>query len=358
MGGQPQNSKSLQNQSPTLKEVATMAGVSTATVSRVMNRDSRISLATSQRVQKIIDQLGYSPNPFARGLKTKKSRTIGFIVPEFTNDFFMKIARGMESRLRQEQYALVICNANENVNDEEQRLNLLLDQGVDGLLVIPSSDHGAHFLEADRRKIPLVLVDRLVRDYQTDAILVDNINGSYQAVELAIQQGMKSIGFIGGSPQLTSAKERYAGFTRALEDYHLPLVQDQVIFGDFHQDSGYTAMEKICQLSHPPQGVFLSNVFMHLGAAKYLLEHKYHLDQIPEIIGFDELDLSYGLGFCHIMVRQPVEEIGVLAAQTLLDRIHGVPWNGGVIRRLKTQVIQSDGIEVKSNTDFNLHSIS
>jgi len=326
-------------QSPTLKEVAARTGVSTATVSRVMNRDPRISEPTSHRVLRVIEELGYSPNPFARGLKTNKSRTIGFIVPEFTNDFFMKIARGMESRLRQEQYALVICNANENVKDEEQRLHLLLDQGVDGLLVIPSSDHGAHFLEADRRKIPLVLVDRLVKDYQTDAILVDNINGSYHAVELAIQQGMKSIGFIGGSPELTSARERYAGFTRALEDYHLPIQAEQVIFGDFHQDSGYKAMETLCGLKHPPQGVFLSNVFMHLGAAKYLLEHKYHLSHLPEIIGFDELDISYGLGFCHIMVRQPVEEIGVLAAQTLLDRIHGIPRQGSYVQRLKTQVI-------------------
>jgi len=331
----------LTRPSPTLKEVAARCGVSTATVSRVINRDRRISEETSKRVLQAVEDLGYSPNPFARGLKTNKSRTIGFIVPEFTNDFFMRIARGIESRLRQDGYTLVICNANENRNDEAARLDLLLDQGVDGVIVIPSSSRGAHLRAADARHVPLVLVDRVVEDYQTDAILVDNINGTYHAVEAALAKGHKRIGFIGGNMDLTSARERLAGYTRALEDYHIPFQDEYVFFGDFHQDSGYELMGQLLALAHPPECVFLSNVFMHLGAAKYLLEHQQAKRRVPELIGFDEMDFSSSLGFCTIMVRQPIEEIGKIAAETILDRIRG-NHHPSRIQRLKTEIVQFD----------------
>ena len=324
----------------TLKEVAASCGVSPATVSRVLHRDSRISTETTQRVSQAIELLGYRPNPFARGLKTNRSRTIGFIVPEFTNDFFMKIARGVESCLQAEQYALVMCNANENAEDESRRLTLLLEQGVDGIIVIPASNKGAHLTQADQHAVPLVLVDRLVDDYSTDAILSDNVNGTYQGMESVLIKGHRRIGFIGGNMDLTSAQERYQGYTRALADYQVPLQQEMVFFGDFHQDTGYRGMEQLMGLVNPPESIFLSNVFMHMGAVKYLLSHRTELSRIPEIIGFDEFELSFG--FCSTMIRQPIEEIGRLAAQTLLQRIHG---NNDVpkrVQRLKTEIIHQE----------------
>jgi LacI family transcriptional regulator len=327
------------NRSPTVKDVALLSQVSTATVSRVLNADSRISAKTTERVRKAINELGYAPNHFARGLKTSRSRTVGFIAPEFNNDFFMGIAKGVESRLRSSGYALVICNSNENVDDERLRLDLLLEKGVDGLIVIPASHLGDHFHRVPRQSVPLVLVDRLVDGLECDSVLVDNINGTYQAVELAIQEGIRRFGFIGGDQTLTSASERHAGFRRVLDDYRLPYDASLVLFGNFHIDSGYELMAQLMSQTAPPPCVFISNYFMHVGATKYLMEHKDSLRTIPELISFDEMELSFTLGYCRTIVRQPILEIGEKAADLLLERIEQTPDSSPRTCRMKTEIL-------------------
>jgi len=289
---------------------------------------------------KAVEELGYAPNPFARGLKTSKSRTIGFIAPEFTNEFFMGIAKGVESRLRDQHYSLVICNANENVVDERERLSLLLERGVDGVIVIPSSAQGAHFQTALDQKVPLVLVDRLVDDFQGDAVLVDNIDGTTRALELALAAGHQDIGFIGGNQNLTSARERYEGYCAVLQARGIPHRKELVRFGDFHVESGWRLMGELMTLAHPPPCVFLSNYFMHVGATKYLMEHRDQLKVIPELLSFDDLELSFSLGFCRTIVRQPIQEIGQKAAELLLGRMAGTGPEGPQVLRLKTDVVQ------------------
>ena len=325
---------------PTVKEVALRSGVSTATVSRVVNRDPRISSKTSSKVWKAIEDLNYSPNPFARGLKTSKSRAIGFIAPEFANDFFMGIAKGVESRLREDQYSLVICNANENVQDERDRLVLLLEQGVDGIIVIPSSHDGAHFKRAQNQKIPVVLVDRLVDGFDGDAVLADNVSGTYKALEQAISEGIREIAFIGGNQTLTSARERYDGYRRALEDSGISFRKETVLFGDFHADSGYRLMGELMSLKSPPACVFISNYFMHVGATRYLMERRDSLKLVPEIISFDEMELSFTLGYCRTIVRQPILDIGRKAAELLLGRISGRETTASQVLRLQTDIIR------------------
>ena len=314
--------------------------MSTATVSRVVNRDPRISAETTARVLKAVEELGYSPNPFARGLKTSKSRTIGFIAPEFTNEFFMGIAKGVESRLRDHQYSLVICNANENVVDEKARLALLLERGVDGVIVIPSSSQGAHFRTAPDQNIPLVLVDRLVDGFEGDAVLVDNRDGTTQALELALADGHREIGFIGGDQGLTSARERYEAYRDTLVAHGILQRPELVRFGDFHAESGWRLMGELMTLEAPPPCVFLSNYFMHVGATKYLMEHKAQLKVIPELLSFDDLELSFSLGFCRTIVRQPVLEIGSKAAELLLARMAGKGTVSPQVLRLKTEVVR------------------
>ena len=246
----------------TVKDVALQSGVSTATVSRVLNGDPRISAETTRRVRGVIAELGYSPNHFARGLKTARSHTIGFLAPEFLNEFFMGIAQGVESRLRDDNYSLVIGSSSERPDEEKARLETLLNQGIDGLIVIPSSSSGSHFEAAARRGVPLVLVDRTVEDFSTDAVLVDNINGTYQALEVAILKGNTRIGFIGGDQRLTPARERYDGYRRALDDYRIPLDPSLVRFGDFHTQSGFQLMRELMGLPEPPSWVFVSNYFI------------------------------------------------------------------------------------------------
>lgn len=324
--------------SVTVKDVAKSAGVSTATVSRVINNDSRISDKTRRKVLKSIKELNYRVNTIARSLKTNRTYTIGFISPELANDFFMGIAKGVEDELRKQKYNIIVCSSNENIEEESDRIKLLCDKCVDGIILIPSSSEGKHIKKALTKDIPIVLVDRLVSDYETDAVLVDNVNGCYSAIEYLIGQGHRRIGFIGGNVGITTAMERFEGYTRALKDYCIPMEKDIVKFGDYHYESGYMLMKELMELEDPPQYVFISNYFMHVGATKYLIKNRSSIKIPVSISSFDDMELSSILGFCRVRTAQPIFEIGSKAACILISRINHEVIEFPQIVRLKTEL--------------------
>ncbi len=324
--------------SVTIKDVAKVAGVSPSTVSRVVNNDGRISDETRNKVLKCMKELGYQVNNIARSLKTNKTMTVGFISPELSNDVFMSIAKGAEDEFRKHGYSMIICNSNECVEDENDRISLLSQKCVDGMIIIPASSEGEHYSQISAAGLPVVLVDRLVEHFEADAVLVDNINGSYSAVEYLINSGQRRIGFIGGDIRLTSAGERFEGYRRALSDYCIPLEEDIVRFGDYHIDSGYRIMGELMEMVDPPDYVFISNYYMHIGAMKYLLERGEPITKRASIAAFDDLEFSGILGFSSVRVAQPMLEIGSRAAQILLARIHGEKMPFPQIIRLKTSL--------------------
>lgn len=322
----------------TVKDVAKMAGVSTATVSRVINDDPRISDKTRTKVLECIKKLDYKINNIARSLKTNKTYTIGFICPELANNFFMSVAKGVEDELRKHGYSVIVCNSNESIEEEKERFQLMAEKCVDGMIIIPATNDGAHFNIFKDMNIPVVLVDRIVEGFSTDAVLVDNINGSYSAIEYLINQGRRRIGFIGGDMRLTSARERYEGYERALSDFNIPFEKNIVKFGDFHVQSGYDLMKQLMEDGEPPESVFISNYFMHIGATRYLIEKKASNDSSVSIASFDDMELISILGFSNVIVDQPIQEIGFKAAQLILERINGTESTYPQIIRLKTNL--------------------
>ena len=322
----------------TVKDVAREAGVSASTVSRVMNGDVRISANTRNKVLVCMKELGYQVNNIARSLKTNKTLTVGFISPELSNDVFMCIAKGAEDEFRKHGYNIIICNSNENMDEEKDRINLLIQKCVDGMIIIPASSEGGHYSQISAAGLPVVLVDRLVDHFETDAVLVDNINGSYSAVEYLINKGHRRIGFIGGDMRLTSAEERFEGYRRALADYCIPMEESIVRFGDYHVDSGYRIMRELMEAAEPPEYIFISNYYMHIGAMKYFLEHRIQDDQKVSIAAFDDLEFSGILGLSSVRVAQPMMEIGSRAAQILLLRMSGEQQPFPQIVRLKTSL--------------------
>jgi len=322
----------------TVKDVARAAGVSASTVSRVANGDCRISARTTEKVLKCMKELDYHINNIGRSLKTSRTLTVGFVSPELSNDVFMGIAKGAEDEFRKHGYNIIICNSNESVEEEKERISLLSQKCVDGIIIIPASAEGEHYKRISESGLPVVLVDRLVEHFETDAVLVDNINGSYSAVEYLINNGHRRIGFIGGDMRLTSAGERYEGYRRVLSDYCIPLEESIVKFGDYHIQSGYRIMSELMEATEPPDYVFVSNYYMHIGAMKYLLEQKNEEMKKVSIAAFDDLEFSAILGLCSVRVAQPVLDIGSRAAQLLLSRISGENMAFPQIIRLKTML--------------------
>lgn len=304
----------------TVKEVAVKAGVSTATISRVLNGDPKVRPDTAEKVKKVIKQSGYRMNQTARSLKTSRTNTIGIVAPEFKNDFFMSIVTGIEETLKNEGYSVVLCSSQESTDEEKERLRLLKEKNVDGTIIIPGSKNGEHF--SLMGETPVVLVDRLVQDFHSDAVLSDNFQGSYDAIKSAATKGARRIGFLGGNMELTSAKERYEGFEKACQDLNIQIENDLLRFGDYHENSGHMLMKQLMECPAPPEYIFISNYFMHLGAARYLLEAGKDFPGL-HIISFDDLPLASFFPCISIIVAQPMEEIGRAAAELLLGRIRG-----------------------------------
>jgi len=326
----------------TVKEVAAHAGVSTATVSRVLNDDPGIKPETRARVTESIRETGYRINKAARSLKTSRTGTIGLLVPELANDFFMTVAQGVEDVLRAGGYGVIICNANEDVKYEEDRIDLLIEQCVDGVIIIPTSSEGTHFGKLREAGIPVVTVDRLVNGFESDAVLADNINGAYSATERLISSGCRRFGFIGGSLELSNFSERFEGFKRALQDYNIPLEENIIKFGDFHVESGYMLMKELMSAEAPPENVFIANYYLQVGATKYLIENRKNSSRQIHIAGFDDMSLSSILGFSSITVSQPMHKMGETAAGMMLERIEeasgSIPPAPPRMVRLKTSI--------------------
>lgn len=328
---------------PTIKDVAQRAGVSTATVSRVVNHDPRISSATRERVQKVIGELNYKVNTVARSLKNKATRTIGLITPEIANIFFMRIAEGVEDQLGLAGYSMIVVNSRESVEGEQRTLELLIEKQVDGAIVIPASSGGRHLRRLQEAGVPVVLVDRMVEGLEADAVLVDNFEATQRTIADLIRAGHTDFGFIGGDPDLTTARERYKGFTDALERAGLSLNPEHVRHGDFHESSGYRLFGELMNLRPPPSTIMIANYFMQIGALRYAAAHRDTLPRDLFLVSFDNPELAAVTGIPGVSIEQPIATIGRRAAEVLLERIDEPSPRPCRVERLQTQLVPTGG---------------
>jgi LacI family transcriptional regulator len=324
----------------TLKDVARLAGVSASTVSRVINDDPRISTETKTKVMACIQELDYKANPIARSLKTSRTRTIGFLLPDITDPFFMGIAQGAEEELRKNGYSLLISCTGGCPEGERDRIRLLADRSVDGMIFIPSQSEGNHLKGIWPDAIPVVLADRLTEGVPADAVLVDNINGTYAAVEHMISLGLRRIGFIGSSDGLTPAKERYDGYRRTLKDYFIPVDEQLIRTGPPTSENGARYFLELSLLQEPPEYILVAHDEMYAGAIQEAVAASgSSLIPAARLAGFGDMKLAATLGLVDFGVRLPVTDIGRRAARLVQSRIQE-PRNGAgfQILRLKTSL--------------------
>ncbi|AEJ60710.1 transcriptional regulator, LacI family [Spirochaeta thermophila DSM 6578] len=324
----------------TIRDIAREAGVSTATVSRVLNHDPRVRPETVKKVLSVVESFQYSIHHVARSLKTGRTNTIGVLAPEFANEFFMELAESMEQELRKEGYSLLISSSHESVEEEKKRIRMFIERSVDGLVIIPSSDRGEHYVEAQKAGIPIVLVDRATSGVSCDAVLVDNVGGAYAAVTALIHEGFRRIAFIGGDLHILTSKERFEGYTRALKDAGLSVDSDLIRLGDLHIESGYALMKELIEGPDPPDAFFIVNLFMHVGATNYLVSLPPEKTREVVIASFDEMVYSPLLRFCRYAVAQPIDELGRTAVRLLLDRLKRKESSSPRIVRLPTSLVR------------------
>lgn len=308
----------------TIKDVAKLAGVSIATVSRVLNNLGVVNAATEEKVLSAVKDLHYQRNAVARSLKMRKTKSIGIIVPEISNTFFTEIVEQLERLLGPLGYALLLCSSENSVEEEKRKLTFLLERNVDALVVVPASNVGTHFTLPFLKATPMVMLDREIAGLVCDVVLVDNRKGSYDVTRALIQEGHTRIGFLGGEPTVHTSVERLRGFLDAMREYNLPVEEEFVMQGGMSQRAGYSLMKQALEKKDCPNAFFVVNDMVHIGSTSCLAAEGSEKDCSRMVFAtFDHLFYAPLLKFCHYAAAQPIDRIGQSVAALLLRRMKG-----------------------------------
>lgn len=307
--------------SPTSHDVAKKAGVSVATVSRVLNDSPLVTESTRQNVLSAVKALNYQPNHAARSLRAGRSHVIGLIISDIQNPFFTSIVRGIEDVAHQHGYSLVLCNSDEDPEKEKLYINVMRSEEVAGVILASASEANPQVDDLITYNIPVVAIDRQVDGRTIDSVLAANIEGAHAAVVHLLELGHRCIGFIGLPLTHTPGKERYEGYQRALRDNQLPMSQSFVRIADAKQQGGYESTRDLLTQQPCVTALFVANNLMTLGALDAIRERSLRIPDDISIIGFDDMPWANLLQPPLTAIAQPTYELGQRAAELLLERL-------------------------------------
>ena len=315
------SSKKTKSRMPNIYDVARAAGVSVFTVSAAVNRTGQVSEALRQRVDAAVTKLKYRPNLLARSLAKRQTRTIGVIVPDIANPFFPLLVRGAEDAAQRGGYSLLLCNSDDQAEKEQSYIELLIAQRVDGILLTktpaPFSPLTLQYIKDTHT--PVVMMMRTLRGFRADAVLTEDAVGAYEAVKHLARIGHRRIAIVRGPKGVSNAQTRFRGYRKALADCGLGFEPQLATEGDYRIESGHRAGLKLLPLR--PDAVFVTNYLMTVGFMNAADEMRLQCPQDFGLVSFDDYPW---LGSFHprlTTVELPKYELGVAAAQMLMDRI-------------------------------------
>jgi LacI family transcriptional regulator len=308
----------------TIKDVASLAGVSPMTVSRVINGSERVSPDTQRRVQEAIAQLGYIPSRLARGLSARKTGTLAVIVPDVANPFFTLIVRAAEEVARRAGYGVILCDTRADLAVERDVIEELIAHRVEGIAIAPVSDRSkAHLERLARFGLPFVLIDRTVAGMECEAVVGDSVGGAQRLVEHVVGLGHRRIGMIVERDEVSTARERRLGYEAALQAAGLELEPGLVEVQLPDPDGGFAGMRRLLSLEEPPSAVFAVNNLVALGAIEAVRGDGLEVPDDVALVCFDDIEYASRLYPFLTALEQPAETFGTLGAQLLLERIQG-----------------------------------
>ena len=311
----------------TLEEIARLAGVSKATVSRVLNDiPEGVGPETRARVKAVIKHLGYDLDGFnVHGRQDVHSHNIGLILPDIANPFFSELAREISRAAIDNGYVVMLGSTDFSVKVEQRIIAAFTAKKVDGVILVSVGGEcceGHRLLE--RYKIPCLLLDRDVSDMKRDALIVaDNEQVSYTCCEMLISHGSFDVAYITGSSGASTSDERLRGYRRALQRFSVPYVPERIKNGNYTMESGYNAVLEMERAGTRYSAIMAANDLMAMGAMKALQEFGYNIPGDVEVIGFDNIVYSQYTEPTLTTVQQPTIEMGQLAVRTIIDIIEG-----------------------------------
>lgn len=305
----------------TIYDVAKRAKVSTYTVSSVINRSAYVSPELTQRVQKAVQELDYTPNALARGLQTRRTRTVGMLIPDIGSPFYARVVRGVEDKLRGAQYSLLLGNTYNQAEEQARYLSVFRSQQADGYLVFIAAGDESEAARLVEMKRPAVFVGRIPNSFEADVVSVDNVAGTQLAVDDLVKSGHERVAIVVGQRSLSTSEERVEGWRRSLRRNKLPVRPDYIAEGDWREDSAYLVTKRFLALPTPPNGIFAANFLMMTGVLRALKEAKL---RVPEDVRVASSDDSPWLDVFDppiSTVVQPAYDMGQKAAELLIKRM-------------------------------------
>ena len=330
----------------TIHDVATHAGVSAMTVSRVVNESPRVSDETRRRVEASIAKLGYVPNRLARGLSQRRTHAFGVIVPDVANPFFTLVVRGVEQVAWRAGYHVILCDTQGNLERERGYLEDMVAFQVAGVLIAPVGDRSRPQLRLlTRNNVPFVLIDRSIAGFDGDLVQGDSVAGARQLIEHLIELGHRRIGMITESPDVSTARDRLQGYREALERGGIELDPELVAESStIDPDAAAEATLRLLALDEPPTAIFAVNNIAVVGVVEAARRRNLEIPDDLALVCFDDIEHVSRLYPFLTVMAQPAETYGTIATQLLLDRL-----SGRVGQRRRIVVLPADFIVRKSS---------
>ena len=305
-------------------DVAKKAGVSVATVSRVINNEKYVAPKTRELVQKALQETGFIPNANASSLTKKRTNTLAVVVPDLTNPFFTEIIRAIEEQAAQRKMAVIVANTDEDPAKERRAIRFLMEKRVDALIIASAARTTKEISLLLKGGTPLVLLDRQLKGLQTDLVRSDDKGGAEILVNYLVSLGHRRIGFITGKKGISTTKSRLDGYLTAMKAHGLIPEPELIVEGDFQPKGGREGILKLVELAEPPTAVIASNNLEAIGALSALREKGLDVPRDISLVCFDDLGLASQVYPFLTVVAQPVRTMGTVAAQLALERLEGV----------------------------------
>jgi len=311
------------------KDVALQAGVSVATVSRVMNQNGYVKEETKRIVMKAFNDLVSEDRLLGQSISTKKSNVIGVVIPDLSNPFFGDVIKGISEIADKHNASMLVCNTEEQIEKELRYLDLLKTHDIMWLIITPKTDqeeYNAKYLsKLEYLNVPIVLLDRGINLSHYNSVFVNNVSGSFDAINALINEGHTDIAIISGPMSSKPGRDRFYGFENAMRVHNIPVNEEYVRYGNFKLQSGYELTNQLLQLKKRPTAIFVSNNMMAQGCIKSIIEHNLSIPKDIAFVSFDDVDMFEIMNLNISTVSRPTKLMGEVACDMLFDLINNGP---------------------------------
>ena len=305
---------------PTIYDVAKLAGVSTYTVSAVINRSAYVSPELTARVEQAVQQLDYTVNHMARSLQTRQTMNVGMLLPDVGNPFYAKVVRGAEDKLDEAGYRVIIGNTSNSGKEQNRYLELFRSGQIDGMLLFLASGDQSELKQLVSKKKPIVFLGR-IPSFPADYVTADNVRGAELAVEYLISKGHQRIGIIIGQEDLSPSVQRVEGWRNTLTKKGLSSPEEYIATGDWGAESGYRCAQQLLKLEPRPSALFVANFMMMTGALRAVKDAGLRNPEDVRVASCDDAEWLDCFSPPVTTIEQPSYELGAEGAALLLARL-------------------------------------